>query len=303
MLILFYKKIARTRFGIYDQLRMDALPALLPDGVTVTYDRGLYEAADVVVFNVPFLRRELSTLTKQPQQLWVGWTYESEANYEWMQGVRGLFDVWMSYHLDADVVCPYYDYSMLETLYGAPASKTGDVCMFVSSPVNQSRRLEYLRELMRYISVDSYGRVQRTCTLPNDAGYTSKLEAIRSYKFTVAFENAVSKDYVTEKLFEPLVAGSVPVYLGAPNVEDFAPRGSFINAKSYTPRALASLLNALCADEERYSRFFDWKRGPLQPSLHRLIAAQQVHPFLRMIELCNKLKTKKPYFIPHTSSV
>jgi len=38
------------------------------------------------------------------------------------------------------------------------------------------------------------------------------------YKFTLAIENYVCDDYVTEKLWRPLRLGSVPIVFGAPNV-------------------------------------------------------------------------------------
>jgi hypothetical protein len=38
----------------------------------------------------------------------------------------------------------------------------------------------------------------------------AKQELISTYKFTMAFENGNAKDYVTEKLFGVLAAGSVP---------------------------------------------------------------------------------------------
>jgi hypothetical protein len=52
---------------------------------------------------------------------------------------------------------------------------------------------------------------------------TSKKDIITKYKFTFAFENSNTNDYVTEKLFGPLEAGSVPIYQGAPNAKKFAP--------------------------------------------------------------------------------
>jgi glycoprotein 3-alpha-L-fucosyltransferase len=41
--------------------------------------------------------------------------------------------------------------------------------------------------------------------------------------FSLAFENSQYPDYVTEKFFQMLQAGSVPVVIGAPNVGEFAP--------------------------------------------------------------------------------
>lgn len=39
------------------------------------------------------------------------------------------------------------------------------------------------------------------------------------YKFTIAFENAIGDDYITEKLWRPLKLGSVPVYMGSPSIQ------------------------------------------------------------------------------------
>ena len=40
------------------------------------------------------------------------------------------------------------------------------------------------------------------------------------YKFTLALENSLLPHYMTEKIWEPLAAGSVPVYFGAPNARE-----------------------------------------------------------------------------------
>ena len=50
-----------------------------------------------------------------------------------------------------------------------------------------------------------------------------KMCVSRNFMFTAAFENDVADDYITEKLFQPLVAGSVPIYAGAPNVSRYLP--------------------------------------------------------------------------------
>lgn len=294
MLILFYQKIRRTRFSIYDQLRMDELSHFLPCDIHITYDRDKMPIADVVVFNLPFLYRELEgDLEKPEHQVWVAWSYESEANYPWMLSdeLKDIFDLWMTYHLDSDIVLPYYDYTFKEKLFTPPCEKTKDVCMFISSPVNNSHRLEYLSELMDYLPIDSYGSWRRNCMLDEDKGYVTKLDIIKRYKFTIAFENAISQDYVTEKFFEPLIVGSVPVYLGAPNIDRFSPgEHAFIDVRDYdSPKSLADAITESCQDISKYDTFLEWKRKPLSTGMKKLIDEQQVHAFIRMIMLAKKI--------------
>lgn len=290
MLILFWTKIRRTKFSIYDQLRMDELPQILPCDVEITYDRDKMSVADVVVFNLPFLYRELEgDLEKPEHQVWVAWSYESEVNYPWMfsDELKDIFDLWMTYHLDSDIVLPYYDYTFKEKLFTPPSEKTKDVCMFISSPVNKSHRLEYISELMEYLPVDSYGSWRRNSILDEDKGYLTKLDIIKHYKFTIAFENAISQDYVTEKFFEPLIAGSVPIYLGAPNIDKFSPgEHAFIDVRDYTsPKDLADDIMRYCRDISRYNSLLEWKRKPLSDELAGLIEEQREHAFIRMVRL------------------
>lgn len=45
------------------------------------------------------------------------------------------------------------------------------------------------------------------------------VELVSKYKFAIAMENGVCKDYITEKLWRPLIVGTVPVTFGAPNLK------------------------------------------------------------------------------------
>jgi hypothetical protein len=55
---------------------------------------------------------------------------------------------------------------------------------------------------------------------------------IKDYKFTIAFENSAVPGYTSEKLLEPILVKSIPVYFGNPLVYlDFEP-GSFIKVDS-----------------------------------------------------------------------
>ena len=90
---------------------------------------------------------------------------------------------------------------------------------------------------------------------------------------------------MTEKFYEPLLSGSVPIYLGAPNIDDFSPSPSaFINVHDYPdPKDLAAVIQRYCEDEKMYAAFFDWKRQPMNPVFLQLLKEQEVHPFIRLI--------------------
>ncbi len=60
-----------------------------------------------------------------------------------------------------------------------------------------------------------------------------KFETIKNYKFTLCFENTVFPGYVTEKIFDALFAGSVPVYYGAPDIKQFIPDDVFIDVRDF----------------------------------------------------------------------
>ena len=272
----------------------------LPDGCHLTTDRRQLERAAAVVFHVPSLR-ELQP-RKPRGQLWVAWSMECEANYPQLRdpGYMSRFDLSMTYRLNADVPIAYTSYysdaaNLERALRARPGPKTADklATLFISSGLNQSGRVEYAAELMLYLDVHSYGKVLRNRGIPPpDRDRPTKLEIIAGYKFDLSFENAVAEDYVTEKFFDPLVAGSVPVYLGAPNIETFAPGDHcFISTAGFRgPRELADYLLHLHHDDAAYEAYFAWKERPFRPAFRALLAGQEAHSLTR---LCRAVQARR----------
>ena len=93
------------------------------------------------------------------------------------------------------------------------------------------------------------------------------MQTIAGYKFTLAFENAVAEDYVTEKLYHPLVAGSVPVYLGAPNVGQLVPASDcYIDVNDFSgPQGACSICSPSTATPRPMTGTWPGKR-PFEPS-------------------------------------
>ena len=86
-----------------------------------------------------------------------------------------------------------------------------------------TKRLAFVLELQKYMRVDSLGKcLHSKATGPEKpvslgVGRTAKetlemkREAISQYMFYLAFENTYERGYVTEKVFDALIAGVVPV--------------------------------------------------------------------------------------------
>ena len=121
-------------------------------------------------------------------------------------------------------------------------------CAFVVSNPKSPERNAFFRLLNRRRRVDSGGRHFNNIGGP----VADKMAFIRGYRFCVAFENTSSPGYTTEKLIEPLLAGSIPLYWGDPEVSrDFDP-GCMVNLADFPDfDAAADHILALDADHER----------------------------------------------------
>lgn len=62
-----------------------------------------------------------------------------------------------------------------------------------------------------------------------------KIETMSKYKFCLCFENMHKIDgYITEKIFDALKAGCVPIYLGAENIKKYVPAEAFVDFRDFS---------------------------------------------------------------------
>lgn len=112
------------------------------------------------------------------------------------------------------------------------------------------KRIEGMANLAKFQAVDLYGRgwnqwwSHRSMWPPYWFNYktlmsiykgpcASKYEVLSQYKFSLCFENMAMTGYVTEKIFDCFYAGCVPIYLGAPNIEELIPKECFIDFRQF----------------------------------------------------------------------
>ncbi|OEO28518.1 hypothetical protein VW23_004475 [Devosia insulae DS-56] len=257
-----------------------------------TTDQARLREADAVVFHIPDWRpTQLDDTPKYPGQLWVLWSMESAVNYPRMADPDFLrhFDLSVTYERTADIWSSYLpgraQWQAALAMPPPPKTETAPLVMFQSALIDGCGRNAFSGALMRQIPVDSYGRVYRNRTLSEDFGRQSKLGTISRYHFCLSLENSLLDDYVTEKLFDPLLAGTVPVYRGAPNAREFAPEHSFIDAEAYGgPRGLADYLRHLLESPGEYAAYFAWRQQPLPDWLEEKLTASATSFWLRLLE-------------------
>ena len=139
------------------------------------------------------------------------------------------------------------------SMYGALAASKTRFCNFIYGNSDATRRLEFMNKLTAYKTVDCAG------TLMNNIGSTvgvfEKVDFLRDYKFTIAFENASFPGYTTEKIVHAMLADSLAIYWGNPLVHlDFNP-ASFVNVHDYElDEAAIDRIIALDQDEALYAQ-------------------------------------------------
>ena len=111
-------------------------------------------------------------------------------------------------------------------------------CNFIYSQEVPARN-DFFKKLNEYKKVDSPGRCMNNMppigadnplkSRLADNWIQQKLDFIENYKFTIAFENFEADGWITEKLTQPMLVNSIPIYIGDKNVNRDFNTKSFIN--------------------------------------------------------------------------
>lgn len=150
-----------------------------------------------------------------------------------------------------------------------------------------TERDAYVKELMKFINVDSYGLCLKNKEMPikfrqnylNNLDDSEFLRFVAKYKFVIAIENGVCDDYVTEKFWRALKTGTVPIYFGSPSIRDWFPNNkSAILIEDFpTPKILSDHLNLLLKNDISYEEYLEHKTKQIVRN-ERLIKELEARP-------------------------
>ena len=85
-----------------------------------------------------------------------------------------------------------------------------------------------------------------------------KQKFLKDYKFTIAFENTSFSGYTTEKLVHPMLANSIPIYWGNPDVKRDFNKKSFINVQDFKDfNAVIKRIKEIDKDDGLYEKILN----------------------------------------------
>ena len=130
------------------------------------------------------------------------------------------FPLWITYVDWWDSASPLHVGKLLAPRAGGSHRR---FCNFIYSGPAAIRNEFFLR-LNDARPVDSFGRILNNQGGKRPRGRAGKMKVLSESTFTIAFENQIAPGYVTEKIVEPLLAGSIPIYWGTSEAtSDFNP--------------------------------------------------------------------------------
>uniref|UniRef100_F6U9D6 Fucosyltransferase n=1 Tax=Ciona intestinalis TaxID=7719 RepID=F6U9D6_CIOIN len=256
---------------------------------TVTYNQSRVSEARAVVIHFTDVTRELlewENKTRNPDQFFVFWSVEAPSYLQyyntkakWYKDDH-FFNWTMTYRRDSDIFAPYLEAGVARDIFSRRLKDTGAAVGVVSIIVYKPNkhifqlwlvsncnvlygsveRMKYVDKLIEAgLPVERFGKCFNNAAEFNDLS----LDRLASYKFYLAFENALHcKDYVSEKFWQNgIQSWRVPVVWGA-RKEDLlrlVPENSFIHADDYETAAdLAEYLIYLDNNTTAYTEYFNW---------------------------------------------
>ena len=187
----------------------------------------------------------------------------------------------------SEIPAPYYSQAEYNIQYPAvDFHKAIHGASFLANNCQSFSNREYWVESLKNTSfrVDSLsGCLHNANPPPGLDDLRNKTKVLQQYLFHLAFENQRAEDYITEKLWGTLASGTLPVYLGAPNIRDHVPPHSIIVVDDFdSPQSLAKYLQQVSENQSLYESYHTWRYQPLNTSFLQKYNFTNIHSHCRV---------------------
>ena len=212
---------------------------------------------------------------RDPSQVWVMLSQEAPPHL-WGWFPPNFFNWTMSYRRDSTIFHTYghhvkksHEELQNETRHFQNEAKINYfkynskmAVVHVSNCMDQLRRYKIVRELSKYVEVDEFGHCSGKIVCNASVPFEKCMDIFRPYKFYLAFENTVCRDYITEKFWLALnVKQQIPVVAVSKHTSEILPPKSYLNVFDFPSiKALADEMIRIGNNETLFNSFFEWKR-------------------------------------------
>ena len=189
----------------------------------VTFDKSFVNDAHMVVSHM-LDEIDEPPMPRKANQQWIFLLYESPLHSKDLSRYDGMFNLTSTYLVDSHFAGFYENFARMDwtanVLFNEEHDFHSQKTLFATAVISNcgapSRRLDFIHELKQFIDIDVFGACGRPCPqmFKNKTIADCKDILGEEYKFYLAFENSVCKDYITEKFFSILRYNIIPVVLG-----------------------------------------------------------------------------------------
>jgi Glycosyltransferase family 10 (fucosyltransferase) C-term len=127
-------------------------------------------------------------------------------------------------------------------------------------------RLEFLDRLRSSVPFDLYGRGFNPIA--------DKWDGLAPYRYSIVVENFQNPYYWSEKIADPLLAWTMPIYFGCTRMGEYLPKGSFVAIDINDPTAVEQVQAIIASDL--------WERNidAIAEARRRILNTHQLFPLL-----------------------
>ena len=171
-----------------------------------------------------FTDNSLTNAVQSHDKIKIAWIIEPKAinsySYDFVRENHNLFDYILTYDTELLSISDKFKFyphggCWLSDLDKQLFDKT-KFCSIIASNKRQTIGHKLRHDVISQLSsvIDVYGHA-------GNNNIDNKINGLKDYKFSIVIENSQQDDYFTEKLIDTLLTGTIPLYWGTANINNY----------------------------------------------------------------------------------